>query len=98
MGLQYILAFLLIAAVIVFVFRKKFPEKNTVSLPRKSKKTIKKSLVHSSTGLTMDDHYRLDKKKNELELNELLDKVNKKGYEQLSEKEKARLHELSQNI
>lgn len=95
MWIQYLFAALLIVAVFVFVFRKSFQRKESFTITKKSKKA---KLVHSETGLTMDDHYRLDKRNKELEMNNLLDKVNAKGYDKLSEKEKLRLKELSEGM
>ncbi|WP_452598506.1 DUF6576 domain-containing protein [Pontimicrobium sp. MEBiC01747] len=45
--------------------------------------------------LTIDDKYNEKRVKNEKELNKLLEKINKKGINSLSKKEKARLDELS---
>lgn len=97
MWLQYIFAGLLIAAVVVFAFRKNNSTSSGNILPKRKNNKVK-PLVHSETGLTMDDHYRLDKRQKELEINELLDKMNKVGYEKLSETEKTRLKELSDKI
>lgn len=44
---------------------------------------------------TLDDKFNASKKEKEEELNRLLDKVNKKGLDNLSNKDKRRLEELS---
>lgn len=95
MWIQYLLTGLLLVAVIVFVFRKSFDKKDKYSLPKKGKKI---DFIPKDAALTVDDKYNLDKKQKELELNKLLDKVNKYGFEKLSEKEKVRLSELSENL
>lgn len=97
MWFQYIFAALLIIAFVVFFLRKtsqKDHDKRVINKKRRNSK----ALIHSESGLTMDDHYRLDKRQKELELNSLLDKVNSKGWENLSSKEQERLKELSNNI
>ncbi len=45
---------------------------------------------------TIDEAYNLNRSKKEAQLNTLLDKINRKGYDSLSEKEKQLLKELSQ--
>ncbi len=47
--------------------------------------------------LTVDDKHNIKKRADEKELNELLEKINKKGIESLSVKEKERLEKLSNN-
>jgi len=42
-----------------------------------------------------DEEYNFSKRQEEKTLDELLDKINKSGYDSLSKKEKERLHELS---
>ena len=49
-----------------------------------------------SKGLqTVEDKYHTDKVSKQTELDKILDKINKKGYDKLSKKEKERLKELS---
>lgn len=45
--------------------------------------------------VTIDDKYNEDKVNKENELNKILDKINKKGYDSLSKKDKRKLDELS---
>lgn len=47
------------------------------------------------TKLTMDEAFNLDRTKKEGQLDALLDKINRKGYNSLSAKEKEQLKELS---
>ena len=44
---------------------------------------------------TIDDRYNTNQKEKERELNELLDKVNVRGFDKLSDRERKRLKELS---
>ncbi|MDJ1495292.1 hypothetical protein QNI19_20295 [Cytophagaceae bacterium DM2B3-1] len=46
--------------------------------------------------LTKEDKYNAAKRAKEKEIDRLLDKINKKGMDQLSEKEKERLKQLSE--
>jgi hypothetical protein len=46
--------------------------------------------------LSIDEAYNLNKAKKEAQLNELLDKINRKGYNSLSEREKKQLKELAE--
>jgi uncharacterized protein YpmS len=57
-----------------------------------SKKTSVKS---EQKHLTIDDKYNEKRVNNEKELNQLLEKINKKGINSLSKKEKDRLDKLS---
>ncbi len=45
--------------------------------------------------MTIEDKYNSKKKLEQDELNKLLEKINKRGYENLSEKEKIQLDKLS---
>jgi len=47
--------------------------------------------------ITVEDKYNEKKVKEQNELNTLLEKINQKGYDNLSEKEKNRLDTLSKN-
>lgn len=71
----------------IYLYRR---SKNKTSLPQilmpKSKETQK---------LSIDEAFNLSRSQKEAELDELLDKINKKGYKSLSEKEKEMLKELS---
>lgn len=95
MWIQYLLTALLLVAVIVFVFRNSFGKKEKYTVPKKGKKI---DFIPKDAALTVDDKYNLDKKQKELELNKILDKVANYGYDKLSEKEKSRLSELSDNL
>ncbi len=56
----------------------------------------KKSSVKSEQKhLTIDDKYNEERVNNEKELNRLLEKINKKGIDSLSKKERNRLDKLS---
>ena len=50
---------------------------------------------HDPRNLTKEDKYNIEKKSKEKELDLLLEKIHKKGYENLSTREKQRLKELS---
>ncbi len=45
--------------------------------------------------MTIDEEFNYNRTQNTARLNELLDKINRKGYDSLSEKEKNLLKELS---
>ncbi|RYD97828.1 MAG: hypothetical protein EOP54_09600 [Sphingobacteriales bacterium] len=45
--------------------------------------------------LTIDEEFNINRSRKEAELDELLDKINRKGYNSLSAKEKEQLKELS---
>lgn len=49
----------------------------------------------TDTKLTMDEEFNVNRTRKEAQLDELLDKINKKGYNSLSTKEKEQLKELS---
>lgn len=49
----------------------------------------------SKNAFTVDDQYNFNKASKQTELDELLDKISKKGYDKLSQKEKDKLNELS---
>lgn len=70
----------------VYLYRR---SKHKVNLPQiiPQKKEMK---------LSIDEAYNLNKAKKEAQLNELLDKINKKGYNSLSEREKKQLKELAE--
>lgn len=61
----------------------------------KNKKGTIETFGDSKGLLTVDDKFNIEKVKKEKELNRLLDKVNKKGIENLSTQERNRLDELS---
>lgn len=56
----------------------------------------KSPLVDSSKALTLEDKFRIQKAEKQKELDLLLDKINAKGLDNLSSKEKARIKKLSQ--
>ena len=55
----------------------------------------KASVKSEQKHLTIDDKYNEERVNNEKELNRLLEKINKKGIDNLSKKEKDRLDKLS---
>lgn len=77
-----LLAILLL--VIVYLFIKK-PLQKTISNP----------FTVSEKRMSIDDKYNSKRAKEQKELNLLLEKINKRGYENLSTKDKNRLNELS---
>ncbi len=57
---------------------------------------FKKTIQQKPEGLLdIDDRYNVEKIEREKELNQLLEKINKKGINKLSASEKERLEELS---
>jgi len=56
---------------------------------------ISKPFSKSNGALTVDDKYNANKVSKQIELDKILDKINKKGYNKLSKKEKEKLNELS---
>lgn len=65
------------------------------------KKGYLTAILHPSSKnekiMTIEDKYNSKKVLEQKELNKLLEEINKKGYENLSEKEKKRLQQLSKN-
>ena len=61
----------------------------------KFKKRSKLKVVHKASKATRDEDYNALKRNDERTLNELLDKINKSGYESLTKGEKETLHQLS---
>ncbi|RQO31323.1 hypothetical protein DBR32_04995 [Taibaiella sp. KBW10] len=80
---SYILIAIAILLVALFAFKNKFFPKKGLS-PKEQ------------AALSMDDRYNIHRKDKELELDDLLEKINDKGLQSLSKKEKQRLEELSQ--
>ena len=72
---------LLVLVILVFFFRNDIQEKIS---PKKDK------------NYTIDDRYNSEKLERQKEIDHLLSKMGKKGIEDLSEKERKRLDELSQ--
>ena len=59
--------------------------------------TIKKTIVSDKTkNYTIDDRYNAEKREREKEIDQLLNKIGKNGINDLSEKDRKRLDELSQ--
>ena len=58
-------------------------------------KTLTNPFSEGEKRMTIDDKYNSKKVAKEKEINKLLEKINKMGYENLSTKEKNRLTELS---
>ena len=78
---------LIIAIIIIFVF---------IRWLKPDFLNFKKSINQKPEGLLdIDDRYNATKKEKEKELNALLEKINKKGINQLTTLEKKRLEELS---
>lgn len=75
--------FLAIAVVLIYFFRREIKEK---IIPNKEK------------NYTMDDLYNSEKREREKEIDVLLDKMGENGKNDLSEKDKKRLDELSKKI
>lgn len=50
---------------------------------------------HQEPKMTIDEEYNFTRNKKTGELNELLDKINKSGYDSLSKREKEQLKDLS---
>lgn len=65
------------------------------------KKDFFTSMTNSFSGnkklMTIEDKYNEKKINQQNDLNKLLDKINEKGLDSLSEKEKTKLEELSRN-
>ena len=72
---------LLVLVILVFFFRNDIQEKIS---PKKDK------------NYTIDDHYNSEKLERQKEIDHLLSKMGKNGIEDLSEKDRKRLDELSQ--
>ncbi|HEY8936237.1 MAG TPA: DUF6576 domain-containing protein [Cyclobacteriaceae bacterium] len=53
-------------------------------------------LFQKRRNYTIDDEYHAQKRHKEKELNKLLDKINERGMDSLTDKEKEKLKELSQ--
>ena len=70
-----------LAVILIFFFRKEIKEKVS---PDKTK------------NYTIDDRYNAAKRERQKEIDHLLSKMGKKGIEDLSEKDRKRLDELSQ--
>lgn len=63
---------------------------------KRSKPSIKDLLEKKDAPkLTIDEKYNLERSEKEQRLDKLLEKINRKGMESLSEREKAQLEELS---
>lgn len=77
-----IVSFILIALVIFFFLKQ-------------PKFITKQSATKVSRNMTIDDKYNEEKVNKQREVDKLLDKINRKGYDKLSEKDKKRLEELS---
>lgn len=86
--LQFVLSVLIIAAVLVFAYRKE--SKNPSSY------RLSKSEKEENSAYTLDDKFNQNKKAKQEELDALLDKISKKGIAHLSQEERKRLEELSQ--
>lgn len=78
--MEYLFLILAIAVIFIFFFRKDIKEK---IIPNKEK------------NYTMDDQFNSDKREREKEIDALLAKMGKKGIEDLSQKDRNRLEELS---
>lgn len=79
---SYILIIAAAVLALIYLARKKFFVKNGL----RSKE---------QPGLSMDDRYNIERKDKQSELDDLLEKINDKGIQSLSKKEKQRLQELS---
>lgn len=78
--METIFIILAVAVIFIFFFRKDIKEK---IIPNKEK------------NYTMDDQYNSDKREREKEIDQLLSKMGKNGIEDLSQKDRNRLEELS---
>lgn len=75
-----IVIWMIILAVLVFLFRN----------------TIKEAIAPDKTkNYTIDDRYNAEKREREKEIDRLLSKIGKNGIDDLSEKDRKRLEELS---
>jgi len=80
-----IITVLFVLAGCIYLYRR---SKNKPGLPEVfTKKTEEK--------LTIDEEFNVNRTRKEAQLDELLDKINRKGYNSLSAKEKEQLKELS---
>lgn len=80
-----VLTILFVVLGCIYLYRR---SKNKPALPQAFQKKQR-------TKLTMDEAFNLDRTRKEGQLDGLLDKINRKGYNSLSEKEKDLLKELS---
>ena len=78
--MEFLFVILAVAVIFIFFFRKDIKEK---IMPNKEK------------NYTMDDQYNSDKREREKEIDQLLSKMGKNGIEDLSQKDRNRLEELS---
>lgn len=78
--MEFLFVILAVAVIFIFFFRKDIKEK---IIPNKEK------------NYTMDDQYNSDKREREKEIDQLLSKMGKNGIEDLSQKDRNRLEELS---
>lgn len=86
--LQFVLPVLIIAAVLVWAYRKVSKTTPDYRLSKFEKK--------DNNAYTLDDKFNQNKKAKQEELDALLDKISKKGFDHLSQEERKRLEELSQ--
>lgn len=86
--LQFVLPVLIIAAVLVWAYRKVSKTTPDYRLSKSEKK--------DNNAYTLDDKFNQNKKAKQEELDALLDKISKKGIDHLSQEERKRLEELSQ--
>jgi len=80
--MESLFAILLLVALIIWLVRRRRARGNVFSAGKQQRMTI-------------DDQYNLDRQKKEEELDRLLEKINRKGMDSLSAKEKDRLRQLS---
>ncbi len=78
--MEFLFVILAVAVIFIFFFKKDIKEK---IIPNKEK------------NYTMDDQYNSDKREREKEIDQLLSKMGKNGIEDLSQKDRNRLEELS---
>lgn len=77
---EYIILFIVALVILLYFFRNKFT--------RSHQKMVK-------TSYTLDDQFNSDKREREKEIDALLSKMGKNGLQDLSEKDRNRLDELS---
>lgn len=78
--MEYLFVFLAIAVIFIYFFRRDIKEK---FVPNKDRY------------YTIDDQFNSDKKEREKEIDALLSKMGRNGIDDLSEKDRSRLEELS---
>lgn len=78
--MEFLFVILAIAVIFIFFFRKDIKEK---IIPNKEKQ------------YTIDDQFNSDRREREKEIDQLLSKMGKNGIEDLSQKDRNRLEELS---